>query len=71
MDPINKLRRTHRENVRSYDAKLPGRSIFTIQGRGAMSPGDLWALEAVPVIAQNADGTFVNLPGYDDIDDYL
>jgi hypothetical protein len=70
-DDIQKLRRAHRDLVRSFDAKAPIRVGFTVQGRGGMSPGDLWALEAIPVNGQNADGSFVTLPGYDDLDSYL
>ena len=71
MHRLTMLRKGQQKRDAEFQGKPLVRPIFTGTARKGYTPSDLEALETVALVAHNPDGSFVTLPGYDDIDDYL
>jgi hypothetical protein len=71
MHKLTAVRRAAQEARLRHEGKPFLRPILSGTARASMTPSDIEAREAVAIPVHNADGSFVFLDGYDNIDDYL
>ena len=67
---ITELRKNLQRTRASFQGEPLVRAIFTGTARKGYTASDLEALETVSIRGQDDDGSFLPLPGYDDIPSY-